>query len=72
MRSRSALAPAAALLLTLACEQKPAGAPAPAPQAATPAAMLWLGHVGSMTGQEATSGDSTDRGIRLAIEELNA
>jgi branched-chain amino acid transport system substrate-binding protein len=71
--------PAAALLLTLAaCEQKkPApgagGQAAPAGgQAAAPGDKIWFGHVGSMTGQEATFGDSTDKGIRLAIEELNA
>jgi branched-chain amino acid transport system substrate-binding protein len=70
--------PAAALLLTLAaCEQKKpapaAGQGAPAGgQAAAPGDKIWFGHVGSMTGQEATFGDSTDKGIRLAIEELNA
>jgi branched-chain amino acid transport system substrate-binding protein len=31
-----------------------------------------IGHYGSMTGSEATFGQSTDRGIRLAIEEINA
>ena len=75
MGIRRALFPAAALLLTLtACEQKkPADAPAaPASQAAAPAAKIWFGHVGSMTGQEATFGDSTDKGIKLAIEEINA
>jgi branched-chain amino acid transport system substrate-binding protein len=71
--------PAAALLLTLAaCEQKkpaPAAGGQAAPaggQAAAPGDKIWFGHVGSMTGQEATFGDSTDKGIRLAIEELNA
>ncbi len=32
---------------------------------------ILVGHVGSMTGQEATFGDSTDKGIRLAFEQLN-
>jgi branched-chain amino acid transport system substrate-binding protein len=67
MSLRRALAvPAAALLLTLlGCgEKKPA--PAAQPQ------KLLFGHVGSMSGQEATFGDSTDKGIRLAVEELNA
>jgi branched-chain amino acid transport system substrate-binding protein len=32
---------------------------------------ILIGHVGSMTGNEATFGDSTDKGIRLAIEEQN-
>jgi branched-chain amino acid transport system substrate-binding protein len=75
MGIRRALFPAAALLLTLtACEQKkPADAPAaPAQQAGAPAAKIFFGHVGSMTGQEATFGDSTDKGIKLAIEEINA
>jgi branched-chain amino acid transport system substrate-binding protein len=78
MSFRRALPAAAALLLTLAaCEQKkpapPAGpgAPAGGQGAAAPGDKVWFGHVGSMTGQEATFGDSTDKGIRLAVEELN-
>lgn len=31
-----------------------------------------IGHFGSMTGSEATFGKSTDNGIRLAVEEINA
>lgn len=31
-----------------------------------------IGHFASMSGSEATFGQSTDRGIRLAIEEINA
>jgi len=31
-----------------------------------------IGHFGSMTGSEATFGQSTDKGVRLAIEERNA
>ncbi|QYU66126.1 ABC transporter substrate-binding protein [Leptolyngbya sp. 15MV] len=31
-----------------------------------------VGHYGSMTGKEATFGQSTDNGIRLAIKEINA
>ncbi len=31
-----------------------------------------IGHYGSMTGSEATFGQSTDKGVRLAIEERNA
>ena len=75
MAFRRALCPAAALLLTLAaCEQKKAPeAPAAQPsQAAGPAAKILFGHVGSMTGQEATFGDSTDKGVKLAVEEINA
>ena len=32
---------------------------------------ILVGHVASMSGNEATFGDSTDKGIRLAIDELN-
>lgn len=35
-------------------------------------APIVVGHYGSMTGKEATFGQSTDNGIRLAIKELNA
>lgn len=31
-----------------------------------------IGHYGSMTGSEATFGESTDNGIKLAVEEFNA
>ena len=68
----------AALLLTVAavaaCEQKrSAEAPAPpAAQAAAPGAKIWFGHVGSLTGAEATFGLSTDQGVKLAVDELNA
>jgi branched-chain amino acid transport system substrate-binding protein len=76
MRSRRAIVSVAVALLALAaaCEQKkPAEAPAPAAQqAAPPNARILFGHVGSLTGQEATFGDSTDKGIKLAIETINA
>lgn len=39
--------------------------------AAAPEPVL-IGHYASMTGKEATFGQSTDNGIRLAIEEINA
>ncbi len=35
-------------------------------------APIVIGHYASMTGKEATFGKSTDNGIRLAIEEINA
>ncbi len=75
MRTRRAVFSAAVALLALAaCERKkPAEASAPAAQqAAPPGAKLLFGHVGSLTGQEATFGDSTDKGIKLAIETVNA
>lgn len=66
----------AALALTLACQQKappPPPAPAaPAPAAAAPAGdKILIGHVGTMTGNDASFGDSTDKGIKLAIDEQN-
>jgi branched-chain amino acid transport system substrate-binding protein len=74
MRIVRGLAPLALLLALAACEKKkPAGASA-APAAAGPAAggPILVGHVGSLTGNEATFGDSTDKGIRLAVDEQNA
>ena len=41
------------------------------PVAAFPKDEILLGHVASMTGSEATFGDSTDKAIRLAIDEQN-
>jgi branched-chain amino acid transport system substrate-binding protein len=37
----------------------------------TQAADILVGHVASLTGSEATFGDSTDKGIKLAFEEQN-
>ena len=42
------------------------------PRARAPGAAILVGHVGSPPGHEATFGDSTDKGIRLAIDEVNA
>jgi len=61
------------------CQQKKeeaapaAAAPAATPQAATAPAgdKIVFGHVASMSGNEATFGDSTDKGIRLAVDEQN-
>jgi branched-chain amino acid transport system substrate-binding protein len=49
---------------------KPAAAAAPAPAPAAPDKIV-IGHVGSMTGEQATFGSSTDNGIKLAIAEQN-
>lgn len=38
----------------------------------TDSSPILIGHYASMTGKEATFGQSTDRGIRLAIKEINA
>ena len=80
MRVSRAVALMAAVLAVAACQEKkqeapPAAAPAPA-QAAAPAPggagdKILIGHVGSMTGNEATFGDSTDKGIKLAVDEQN-
>ena len=65
-----------AILLAVAfagCSGSGGGAGAPAGGAAAPAGgEILIGHFGSMTGSEATFGQSTDNGIRLAIREVNA
>src|SRR5512136_940774 len=75
MRAVRAVALLAASLAVVACQdKKPEGAPAARP-AAAPAPSgdrILVGHVGSMTGSEATFGQSTDNGIKLAIEQWNA
>jgi branched-chain amino acid transport system substrate-binding protein len=77
MRLTRALPAVVSLLVLAACEQKKPAEGA-APQAAgnqgggAQAETILLGHVGSMTGNEATFGESTDKGIRLALEEVNA
>ena len=70
----------AAAALLAGCEKKQAAqAPAaPAPEAKAPAApppapdVILLGEVGSLTGAEATFGQSTHEGIQLALEQANA
>ena len=72
----------AAVLTTLAivataCEKKTVEAPrpttAPGAAAAAPAGdTILIGHVGSLTGSEASFGTSTENGIQLAVEEINA
>jgi branched-chain amino acid transport system substrate-binding protein len=83
MRFARALALTAVAVFVAACQSKEeakpkpeAAAPAAAPAAQAPAPApagdkIVLGHVGSMTGSEATFGDSTDKGIKLAVEEAN-
>ncbi len=49
------------------------GAQPPAAGAKAPAGEpILIGHFGSMTGSEATFGQSTDNGVRLAVKEINA
>ncbi|HYG69338.1 MAG TPA: ABC transporter substrate-binding protein [Anaeromyxobacteraceae bacterium] len=77
MRLAAALTVTLAALALQGCEQKKPS------EGATPTAgggagagpaggTILLGHVGSMTGNEATFGESTDRGVRLAVDEANA
>jgi len=47
----------------------PDGAAAPRPASGTP---ILVGHYASLTGPEATFGQSTSEGIRLALKEINA
>jgi branched-chain amino acid transport system substrate-binding protein len=80
MRFARTMALATLAVAAVACQKKQeqqAAAPQqqPAqqqPQAAAPAVdVIVVGHVASMTGSEATFGDSTDKGIRLAFDEQN-
>jgi branched-chain amino acid transport system substrate-binding protein len=77
MRTRTTLALAA--LVVAACAKKEEASPAApdagasaAAGAAAPADRILLGHVTSMTGDQATFGQSADRGLRLAVNEQNA
>lgn len=68
--------------LAASCEKKPGatntgdkpkgGASAPTNDSGAGGDTILVGHYASLTGSEATFGQSTDRGIRLAIEDLNA
>jgi branched-chain amino acid transport system substrate-binding protein len=73
MRFPSAAAMAALALALASCQKKeaPAAPGAPAPAAAAAGDKILVGHVGSMTGAQATFGVSTDNGIKLALEEQN-
>jgi branched-chain amino acid transport system substrate-binding protein len=67
----------AALTAGAGCEKKkeggeaaaPAQAPAAAPAASGP---IVVGHVTSLTGDTATFGESSNNGVKLAIDEVNA
>lgn len=68
----------AATVSLTACTKKTDTQPAPAPAEATTAQApsnaeneLVIGEFGSLTGTEATFGQSTDRGLKMAIEEKN-
>ena len=70
VRSVGILSGVLALLFAVGCTKKQA--PDAASTQAPTGDVLVIGQVGSMTGNEATFGVSTDRGIQLAVEELNA
>ena len=74
MRFGRAIAFAALALAAAGCEKKQEPAAAGQQQAAAPAASdtILIGHVASLTGAQATFGESTDNGIKLAIDEANA
>jgi branched-chain amino acid transport system substrate-binding protein len=77
MRFARSVALASLVVLAMACQKKEAPAPAPAAPAAAPAPApvsdtILIGHVASMTGEQATFGESTDNAIKLAIAEANA
>ncbi len=65
MTRRTLLAAAALLSLSAAAFAAPDAT-------ATKSDPIKIGHYGSMTGKEATFGQSTDNGIKLAIEEINS
>lgn len=72
MRFGRAVAAAVLALAVVGCEKKKEEA---APAAAAPAAAadtILIGHVASMTGEQATFGQSTDNAIKLAFNEANA
>jgi branched-chain amino acid transport system substrate-binding protein len=76
MRFTRTVAAAAMMMAVAACqeskkEEPKAAAPAAAPAPAAPADKILIGHVGSMTGEQATFGQSTDNGVKLAIDEQN-
>ena len=72
MRFARVVAVAALALAVVACqEKKEEPKPAAAPAAAPASDKILIGHVASMTGNEATFGSSTDNGIKLAIDEQN-
>ncbi len=61
MRLSRALALTTLTILAAACEKR-----------TSVAETILIGHVGSLTGSEASFGTSTENGIRLAIEDINA
>ena len=70
-----AFAVLAAAMVAGGCEKKEAGGTETKPSGGTPTASagaIKIGHYGSLTGSEATFGQSTDNGIKLAVQQVNA
>jgi branched-chain amino acid transport system substrate-binding protein len=74
MRFGRAFALAVLALAVAGCQKKQEPEKAGQQSAATPAASdtILIGHVASLTGEQATFGESTDNAIKLAIAEANA
>jgi branched-chain amino acid transport system substrate-binding protein len=75
MRSfRSRISPILGLAVVLCLAAGCGGGDKPKPETAAPAGgtgAILIGHYGSLTGSEATFGQSTDNGIRMAVAEQN-
>ncbi|HVV83088.1 MAG TPA: ABC transporter substrate-binding protein [Kofleriaceae bacterium] len=63
---------AVAALAAGGCERKRNQSTRSGPSAGTSTGTIVIGHYGSMTGAQATFGQSTDNGIQLAVAERNA
>lgn len=64
---------AVASIVSFGCEQKVPNPGTSGSKTTTgPAAVIKIGHYGSLTGSEATFGKSTDNGIKLAVNQVNA
>jgi branched-chain amino acid transport system substrate-binding protein len=73
MRIARALTLTALAAFAVACQKTEAPAPAaPAAPKAEVSDTVLIGHVASLTGEQATFGESTDNAIKLAIAEANA
>jgi branched-chain amino acid transport system substrate-binding protein len=66
--SAAASAPAPAAAAPVAAV--PASAPAPV-DSGSPGDKIVIGHIGAMSGSQSSYGETTDRGIRLAVDEQN-
>ena len=72
MRFARVMTVAALALAVVGCEKKQEAAPAAGAAPAAATGDILIGHVASMTGEQATFGQSTDNAIKLAVNEANA